>query len=380
MNRKEDDLRINTESQPHWLKYHAVLLLIVAWVSPVFPQVTANEKYEDAITRSRKMIIDYKTRGNVPGISVAVGINGAVVWSEGFGHADLENHVLVSPSTKFRIGSISKPMTAAAVGLLVEGGILNVDAVVQQYVPEFPGKRGPITTRLLAGHLAGIRHYRGREFYITRRYSTVSDGLEIFMNDTLLFMPGTRYSYSSYGWNLISAVVEGASGEKFLDFMQTHVFEPLEMHSTTADYSDSLIEYRSRFYEVNSSMEILNAPFVDNSYKWAGGGFLSNPEDLIRFGTAHLGPGFLKQETLNMLFTSQQTADGTKTGYGIGWTVGEDAKGRTWRGHGGGSVGGTSFLIIYPQSGLVLAIAANISNGRFGDLPRNIARTFIEQD
>src|SRR5207237_578105 len=95
-------------------------------------------------------------------------------------------------------------------------------------------------TRQLAGHLAGIRHYRDREFLLNRRFATVRDGLAIFQDDSLLFPPGTRFSYSSYGWNLVSAVVEGASGEDFLPYISAHVFRPLGLTHTSPDRADSL--------------------------------------------------------------------------------------------------------------------------------------------
>ncbi|HEX6643571.1 MAG TPA: serine hydrolase domain-containing protein, partial [Gemmatimonadales bacterium] len=166
---------------------------------------------EAAITRARQFIVDSIARVGIPGVSITVMRDGRIVWSEGIGWADLEQRVPVTPLTRFRVGSVSKSLTAAAVGLLVERGRLDLDAPVQRYVPAFPEKRYPITTRLVAGHLAGIRHYAGNEFLSMRPYASVTEGLEIFQHDSLLFHPGTRYLYSSYGWNLVSAVIEGAS-------------------------------------------------------------------------------------------------------------------------------------------------------------------------
>ena len=125
----------------------------------------------------------------------------------------------VTPQTRFRVGSVAKPMTAVAVAQLVDAGRLDVDAPIQTYAPDFPTKRWPLTTRQVGAHLGGIRHYRGNEFMSNVRYPTVADGLTIFAADSLLHEPGTAYAYSSYGYNLISAVVEGASGEDFLGYM-----------------------------------------------------------------------------------------------------------------------------------------------------------------
>ena len=300
---------------------------------------------------------------HVPGVQVAVAVNHTVVWSEGFGYADLEHHTPVTVVTQFRIGSVSKPLTAAAVALLYEQGKLDLDAPVQRYVPSFPDKGYPITTRELAGHLAGIRHYKGDEFLSDRHYASVLDGLAIFKDDSLLFQPGTKFSYSSYGWNLISAVVEGASGDGFLHYMSVHVFQPLGMTHTAPDRVDSIIPDRSHFYDPDRAGGFSAAPPVDNSYKWAGGGFVSTAQDLVTFGSAFLDPGFLKRETLDLLFTSQRTTSGEATGYGVGWFVGSDSLGHRWVYHGGGSVGGTAAFGLDRDSHVVVAVLANLTDG-----------------
>jgi CubicO group peptidase (beta-lactamase class C family) len=271
--------------------------------------------------------------------------------------------VPVTRTTQFRIGSVSKPLTAAALGLLVEAGKLDLDAPVQRYVPDFPVKRYPITTRELAGHLAGIRHYQGDEFLLNRHYATVHEALAIFANDSLLFEPGTRFSYSSYGWNLVSAVIEGAAQEDFLTYMSRNVLRPLGLTHTAPDRSDSLIPDLTRFYDRDSvSGAFTVAPTVDVSDKWAGGGFVSTAEDLVRFGSALLRPGFLRAETLDLLFTSQRTRDGKPTGYGVGWFIQTDSLGHRWVFHGGGAVGGTTAFGVDRDSHLVIAITSNLTD------------------
>lgn len=334
-------------------------------------------QYSGAVNTSRSDIIAMMTERNIPGLSVAVSIDGSVVWSEGFGYANLEQLTPVTTVTKFRIGSVSKPYAAAALALLYEEGTLDLDVPVQRYVPSFPEKtKGVVTTRLLAGHLAGVRHYRDREFEtITERFATVTDGLRIFANDTLLSVPGESYSYSTYGWNLLSAVVEGASGDQFLSYMQDNVFGPLSMRHTVAGHTDSIIVGRTGFYQRTADGAIVNAPYVDNSYKWAGGGFLSTPEDMVRFANGHLESDLFSPETVELLWTSQRTTGGEVTGYGIGWSVG-DLSGQTVITHGGGSVGGNCILLILPERNLVLAMTTNITNAGYGALPREIALRF----
>jgi len=300
----------------------------------------------------------------VPGLSAAAGRDGKIVWSAGFGFADLEAKKPVTSNTLFRIGSVSKPLTAAGLMLLVEQSSLDLDADIHKYLPGFPEKGHVITARQLAGHLAGIRHYRGAEFLLNKPFSSVRESLKIFENDPLLFEPGEKYSYSSYGYNLLSAVMESAAKEEFLPYMEKAVFRPLKMAATLPDHARSELPERTKFYATKPGGGFEIAPAVDNSYKWAGGGFLSTPEDLVRFGLALMKPGFLKRESLATLFKSQSTSDGKPIGYGIGWNVRVDHGHRIMM-HTGGSIGGTSVLMLFPDSGTVLAMTANCTSSPF---------------
>lgn len=328
--------------------------------------IVSCEKEEENVKNAINYLAQLKTESESLGWTATVSSNGRIILSEGLGWGNVEQQVPVFPDkTKFRIGSISKSLTAAALGILIEEGKIELDAPVQKYVPDFPKKKYPITVRQVAGHIAGIRHYNGEEFLSANYYKTVSEGLEIFKNDSLLFEPGTRYNYSSYGFNLISAVIEGASGEDFLSFMKNHVFLPLEMNETVPDRNDSLIIYRSGFYSMENGKDI-NAPYVDNSYKWAGGGFLSSSEDLVKFGNAMLTNTLFSAAIKDLLITSQMLNNGTETGYGMGFFTGTDEFGRQYYGHGGGSIGGCGNLIIYPEINMVVAVITNDSRAKVG--------------
>ena len=324
-----------------------------------------NPSYATAREHARTVAKEWLARG-IPGFSVTVAIDGKIVYSEGFGYADLEQRVPTWPTTKFRIGSVSKPLTSAGMMLLVEQGKLDLDAPIQKYVPSFPDKGTVITPRMLAGHLGGIRHYKDGEPDSQKHYDTVLGGLERFQNDPLVVPPGTKFSYSSFGYNLLSAAIENAENQNFLDYEQEHVFKPLGLRSTVADQPAEIIEQRARFYSQDKGKERENAAYVDNSYKWAGGGFLSSSEDLVRFGSALLQPGFLKAESLKLLFTPQTTKDGKETKYGMGWFIGKSKSGQRIFEHSGGSVGGSSELILYPDSHLVVAFVCNFSGAEEG--------------
>ncbi|MTI87780.1 MAG: beta-lactamase family protein [Balneolaceae bacterium] len=333
---------------------------------------------EQDILDAERIVKGYYDEYNIPGMSVSVYRDGEIIWSKGFGYMDVEKKIPVNPAkTLFRIGSVSKTYTAAGVGVLIQRDKLDLEEEVQTYVPHFPEKEYAITVEQVAGHIAGIRHYRGDEFMSSKRYETIDEGLEIFEDDTLLFEPGTNYSYSSYGWNLISAVIEGASGQDFLSFMEKEVFEAMNLNHTMPDYAYKEIPNRTRFY-IYDDGENIEAPYVDNSYKWAGGGFLSTTEDMIRFGEAHLSAGFLNQETLDRLMAPLSTNDGESTNYGIGWRTMTGPDGSRWLGHSGGSVGGSTMFIIHPEKKVIIAFAINRSNAPLGDLVGKLPVVFID--
>src|SRR5215475_16058517 len=198
------------------------LVIFLAGIGPRFAcgqaaAAPAAVSSSSATEHARAIAKEWLARG-IPGFNVAVAIDGKIVYSEAFGYADLEQRVPAWPITKFRIGSVSKPLTSAALMKLVEQGKIDLDAPIQKYAPTFPDKGAVITARLLAGHLGGIRHYKDGEVDNQKHYDNVVDGLERFKDDPLVVPPGTKFSYSSYGFNLLSAVMQGAAGKPFLAY------------------------------------------------------------------------------------------------------------------------------------------------------------------
>ncbi len=339
-----------------------------------------------ASERARTMMEELRAQIGSPGLSAAVAVDGKIVWAEGFGLADAENQVPVSPESRFRLGSISKLITVAAAARLVETGKLDLDAPIQRYVPSFPDKGQPITPRQLAGHLAGIRHYAPQDFALpVRRYERLTEGLGIFQNDPLVHAPGSAYLYSSYGYNLFGVVVEGAAGKDFGAAVDELVIQPLGLEGTALDYPERILERRVRFYRKAADGTLANEGAIDSSYKWPSAGYLSTASDLVRFGSAHLRDGFLKPETRSLLFTSQSissgAAAGEETGVGIGWRIGKDGAGRRILHHGGAIDGGRAFLLLYPDEKIAVAILANLSGARYAEgEAQKLAELFLETD
>ncbi|HEX8116418.1 MAG TPA: serine hydrolase domain-containing protein [Pyrinomonadaceae bacterium] len=319
------------------------------------------------------------SKQKIPGLTVAVVSDRRVRWSRGFGLQDIENNVAARPATVYRLGSISKPITAVAVMQLFERGRLDLDAPVQKYCPAFPEKQWPVTTRQLLGHLAGVRHYKSdEEFNSTRLYASVTEGLSIFKDDPLLFEPGTKYSYTTHGYSVLGCVVEGASGQKFADYVTENVFKPALMEHARVDSVADIIPNRAQGYRITDKGVLTNSPLADNSYKVPGGGFVSTAEDLARFAVALQTDRLLRRETLELMFTPQRLKDGKQTSYGLGWNVAKRPTGERAVGHSGGQQRVSTFLHMQPEQGLAVVIMSNLEGARLGDLAQKIGDAVLK--
>ncbi|CAN9499313.1 unnamed protein product [Ophioblennius macclurei] len=416
------------------------------------------DRYSRAIVVSRDLLERIKAEVGAPGIVVGVSVDGAQVWCEGLGYADLENRVPCTSETVMRIASISKPLTSAAAARLCEAGKLDLDLPVQHYVPEFPqkqfdGQDVTITPRMILSHLSGIRHYekdakkvredrekakrllkppvkekeeekssdekenkptedqinKGKgasqaqkkkefeheEYYLKDNFESVTQALDLFKDDPLIFKPGTTFLYSTHAFTLLSAVMERAAGQRFLDLMMS-MFRELGMLNTVPDENDPIIYHRSRFYNYNKKGRVVNCPYVDNSYKWAGGGFLSTAGDLLLFGNALLYsyqvgnfkdthgllPGFLNPQTAFELWApvDKTEASWDRDGlYAQAWLVveklqkyGQCRKRRHYVSHTGGAVGASSVLLVLPSEEIL-----HECQGGAPFLPKGVVVTII---
>jgi CubicO group peptidase (beta-lactamase class C family) len=203
-----------------------------------------------AVEEARRLARALLVEQNVPGLSVAVAVDGAVVWAEGFGYADVDR-TPVTPLTRFRLGALSKPLTAVAAAVLHDRGRLDLDAPVHRYVRGYPDKRWTVTTRQLMGDVAGVHRIRGdnNDAMPDRHCESLDEAVAMLANDPLLFEPGTEHRYSIWGWVLVSAAVEGAAGEPFGRFMVRQVFEPLAMERTSVAESGVGPDHAPRYQE-----------------------------------------------------------------------------------------------------------------------------------
>jgi serine beta-lactamase-like protein LACTB len=342
-------------------------------------------RWAAAIDRGRQLVRIHLAERSLPGISVAVGIADDVVWAEGFGWADMERQVAVTPATQFRIGTASTALTSAAVGLLVEKQRLTLDNEIHAYVPEFPRHEWPVTLRQLMGHVAGVRNDGGDEGPLLAQHcERAIDALPSFGRQALLFEPGTRYHYSSYGWILVSAAIEAVAGEPVARVMRKQIFEPLGMDDTTADsptesLPDLATSYFPRFMaDPRYGPDVMR--LVDYSCYGGSSGFVSTPADLVRFGVAMDRGTLLRPATLHLLQTPQRLASGQETGYGLGWDLeAVTLAGAPVRsaGHDGDVLGGmAASLLTFREPGIVVAVTSNISYADTRALGVSIAQSF----
>jgi CubicO group peptidase (beta-lactamase class C family) len=357
--------------------------------APSVTHADPSQHWTNAVERGREIMRAGLTDRNLPGLSVAVGVGGDLVWAEGFGWADLDKRVPVTPNHRFRIGTASTVLTSAAVGLLLEKDDLKLDDEIQAYVPEFPKKPWPVTLRRLMGHLAGVRTDGGDEGPLfSERCERPVEGLQFFAHRELLFEPGTAYRYSSYGWILVSAAVEAAARKPFLTFMREQIFEPLGMRDTREESATREIPDRATFYFPRFAADPRYGPDVmrdiDLSCYTGSAAFLSTPSDLVRFGMAINSGKLMQPATVQLLQTSQRLPSGEETGYGLGWDLEAVAlAGEQTRavGHDGDVLGGmVASLMTFPERGLVVSVVSNISYADTFSLALAIAQAFAERD
>lgn len=307
-----------------------------------------------------RLAADLLDVARLPGLSVSILEDGEVVFARGYGLADIEARIPVDTSTQFRAASVSKMITVTALARLYQAGKIDLDAPVQHYVPSWAGDTG-VTARLLAGHLAGIGHYQPQDrIDQTHHYESVTEALGTFMESPRVGSPGAQYAYSTHGYTLLSAAIEAAAGATFLDYLATEVFGPRGMTHSGPDLRASPSPTMSTLYGRRGADPVKLMNPEDPSYKWAGGGLVSRPNDLTRMAWGYLS-GFVRADVVQEIWTSQRTNRGEETGVGIGWRIGEDHDGRRVIHHAGAMGGARSVIVIWPEERAAVSIMTNVT-------------------
>jgi serine beta-lactamase-like protein LACTB len=352
-----------------------MIIIFLSYTVNIFSQ----NDFELINTKTEKLVYRFLEKENIPGASISISYNDTLIFSKGFGYADVENKITVDPSkTKFRIASITKTLTAATIIKLSELGLVDIHKSIHFYLDSLPRKEYDFTIAQIGGHISGIRRVPSEEKYTCDNIYGKKDFYRVFKMDSLLFKPSTNYSYSNYGYQLLGILAEKITGQNIVDSHKKFILNPLNLENIIIDTGKE-DQNTSKFYVYNNK-ELILAPCLDCSFRYACGCYLSTSEDLIKLGNAYLYVDrFLKKESILELITSKKLTDGRKTNYGFGFTIAKDYNKNLYYGHNGGNNGNRSLLRIYPKSKLVITILVNTSVDNIDDIVTRISYLYIDK-
>ena len=294
-------------------------------------------------------------------MAVAVLDDGQVVLDAGFGLADRERDQPVDGATLFRLGSISKPVTAAIAMQLADEGRLDLDAQLDPLVPALAGRLPGTTLRHVLSHTAGIRHYQPGRKDNSTEHRTTAEALDLFLDDPRPTAPGATYSYSTHGYTVAVAAIEHATGERFVDLVRRRVRDR-GMPTLDCEVLAEAKAGRGALYEaVEGGPALLEPEREDNSWKYGGGGMESTALDLARFGEAVRTAAIVSAAGRDAMWTPATTTDGVPSTYGLGWRRADD-RGEIF--HTGSQQGAHAVLAIVAGEGLVIAAMTNTHGGK----------------
>jgi len=340
----------------------AYALVLFSLTLPAKAADTCGTSTDDAAAAtSQRMLQALVETNGVPGMGASVWRDGQVVWIGCAGWRDLEAREPVRRNTAFRLASVSKVIAATAAAKLAEEGRLDIDAPVGKTLPWLPPAWAPVTVRQLASHTSGAPHYAGDDLDVLgrMRYPTARDAVGIFSGRALLSSPGTTYSYSSWGYTLLGAMIEASSGEHFLDYVRHHITDEL----TIAADGDLAESRTSRLYDIEDGA-VRRMPQTDMSYTWPGGGLAATPEAIATFGGRMLENRIVGTERWQAMQQPVRLSNGDVAherdyDVGFGWRLGRDPDGNRIVHHAGITTGARSMLMLWPDQNSAASVLSN---------------------
>ena len=339
--------------------------------------------YSEAGIGAARLLAQMRSRTGVPGASAAVSIDGRPVWAAGVGFADIETLAPVTPQTSFRIGSTSKAITATVLARLVAAGTLSLDDTVATHWPDpLNPNWGKLTIRRLMSHTAGLPGYENNtdlkgligSLLMVRRYDSVEAGLSLVDGSRLLDEPGEGFYYSSFDVNLAARTAEAATGLSYQELLTELVTGPLGLETPyLADRGDRP-SFEASWHQIRSG-RVRQHPHTDVSQRWPSGGLAARSKDLVRIAGAWLDEDFLPRAVVEEFWIPVRLNDGTvnEQNYAIGWRNDQSttrfgpAVAVRLLHHGGVSRGAMSWLALYPDLGIAVAVNINAETPDFAD-------------
>lgn len=298
------------------------------------------------------------------GVSIGIYSENCGNWLSSAGFLNKRNQEKPNKFSKFRIASISKPMTAVAILQLYENGVIDIDKPIQNYLPEFPKKKkGNITIRQLLNHTSGISYYKSNfESIHFTHYDNCIDALDKFKDRELDFDPGSGFLYSSYGYTLLGAIIEKVTEETYQNYMRKNIWEPSKMLHTDIENTNLNYENKADVY-IKIKNTFYRSPLNDLSHTYSGGGIQSTAEDMLKFGKAILDYQLINPKTTELMIHLTDTTSKEKE-YTYGWFNWRTPKHGKIIEHNGKQVGCSSFFRIFFDEKVVVATLANNMNSR----------------
>lgn len=318
------------------------------------------------------------TKPNAVGLSIAVGRGDSVIFSKGYGSANLEFDIPMNADTILRIGSVTKQFTAAAVMKLVEQNKLSLDDTLDKMLPDYPAPSKPVTLRHLLNHTSGIWSCTDSEEFMERDATlelTPDQVIATFKDKPLEFDPGTKWNYSNSGYYLLGEIIEHASGKPYAQFVQDELFTPLSLTHTRYENNQEIIPNRAQGYGFNGKTRVNDKP-IGADVPGAAGSLLSTGSDLARWNIALVNGKVISADSYALMTTPTILPDGSNTKYGFGLVM-DNWESRPRISHGGGIFGFTSQLAYFPNEQITVAVIANTEAFDPGKVAASVARAAL---
>ncbi len=336
-------------------------LLALAVPCVICAQAVGTEKPNPVqMAQDIEALLDTRFPADKPGAAIIVLREGKPIYKSARGMANLELQVPMTADMVFRIGSITKQFTAAAVMMLVEQGKISLTDEITKFLPDYPTQGTTITVEHLLTHTSGIRSYTDMPGWMVNKIvnpMTVNELIDGFKNEPMDFKPGEQFRYNNSGYILLGAIIEKASGQSYAEFIQDNIFYPLQMKNSFYGDHEAIIENRAAGYD-GSIDEPQNAKYLSMTQPYAAGSLLSTVEDLGKWNTALIAGKVVNKESLAQMIESYKLADGTSSGYGYGLMPG-DIRGHKTVEHGGGIFGFVTHGVYLPDDDIYVAVLCN---------------------